>query len=196
MEGKLIVIYGINNIGKSTQAKKLYQSLLDKGYPAEFIKYPVYHLKPFGPMINDYLRNNNPHNLSPRAFQLIHLLNKFHYQEELKKKLASGAIIIAEDYRATSISWGVGAGVNEEFLTSTNTVLLDEDIVFLLDGERFLDGIEKGHTHEENHALFSGVRSTLLKLASEKNWIMVNANRDIEEIHQEMLSKVEELLNR
>ena len=148
MKGKLIVIYGINNLGKSTQAKMLVAALKEKGYAAEYLKYPLYQMEPFGPMINDYLRNNNPQNLSAREFQMVQLLNKLQFQEELKEKLDEGMIVIAEDYRGTSLAWGIGAGVDEQFLKKTNAVLLDEDLVFLFDGERFLRSVEKNHKHE------------------------------------------------
>ena len=43
-KGKLIAIYGINNLGKSTQAHLLVQELQDQGYKAQYLKYPIYDI--------------------------------------------------------------------------------------------------------------------------------------------------------
>jgi len=56
MRGKLIAIYGINNIGKSTQTNLLVQRLMRAGIRVEYIKYPIYDLDPTGKMLNEILR--------------------------------------------------------------------------------------------------------------------------------------------
>ena len=42
--GKFIVIYGVNNLGKTTQANMLVQKLKASGLKAEYLKYPIYDL--------------------------------------------------------------------------------------------------------------------------------------------------------
>lgn len=56
MRGKFIAIYGINNIGKSTQTSLLVQRLISRNQRVEFVKYPVYDLDPTGKMLNEILR--------------------------------------------------------------------------------------------------------------------------------------------
>ncbi len=65
-KGKLIVFYGINNLGKSTQAELLVERIKQEGKKAQHIKYPIYELEPTGSMINRYLRQNNSDNLNHR----------------------------------------------------------------------------------------------------------------------------------
>lgn len=193
--GKLIVFYGINNLGKSTQAKLLVERLKANGYPAEYLKYPVYDLEPSGIMLNDYLRNANPYNLHSREAQIIYAMNRTQYQEKLLDKLKAGINIIAEDYKGTGIAWGLGAGVNEKFLKDINSHLVDEDLVFLFDGERFRQAIENHHKHENDDDLINKVRWAHLKLREEYDWYKINANLSIEDIHeeiwQETLRKIE-----
>ena len=45
MDGKFIVFYGINSLGKSTQAEILIDRLEKNGRKAEYLKYPVYELQ-------------------------------------------------------------------------------------------------------------------------------------------------------
>lgn len=180
--GKLIVLYGINNLGKSTQAKLLVENLQKNGFKAEYIKFPIYDLSPSGDILNDYLREGNFYNLSPREAQLIYALNRTQYQQELINKLEAGINIIAEDYKGTGIAWGIGSNISEVFLKSINSHLLEEDLVFLFDGERFKNAIEKSHKHETDEDLMSKVRWAHLKLQEEYDWIKINANLAITEI--------------
>ena len=108
--GKLIVLYGINNLGKSTQAKKLVERMNAEGYRAQYLKYPIYDLTPSGTMLNAYLREGNPHQLSPREAQLIYVLNRTQTEPVIKKKLKEGIHIVAEDYIGTGLAWGIGGG--------------------------------------------------------------------------------------
>jgi dTMP kinase len=193
-KGKLIVFYGINNLGKTTQAKLLVEKLNAKNKNAEYLKYGIYDLAPSGPIINDYLRKNNPHNLSPREFQIMHTLNRTQYQPFLIKKLNQGINIIAEDYIGTSIAWGMGAGVDKKFLLKMNSHLIKEDYVFLLDGERFMGAIEKNHSHETDEDLTSKVRQAHLELAKDFNWHIVDANNSIEEVFDKIWKVVEGVL--
>ncbi len=182
-KGKLIVLYGVNNLGKTTQAKLLVDKIKQSGQAAEYVKYHIYDLEPTGPIINDYLRADNPYNLTPREFQILSAVNKYHYQPILRQKLESGIFIVAEDYWATSVAWGAGAGVDKQFLIKLNEGLIKEDLAFLFDGERFLDSAEPGHYHEENMDLTNRVRQAHLELGKEYGWVKVSVNDTIATVH-------------
>ena len=88
--GKFIVLYGINNIGKTTQAKLLAEKLNSAGLKTEYLKYPIYDLEPSGKLLNNYLREGNIYNLTPREAQIIYALNRTQYEKKLLAKLESG----------------------------------------------------------------------------------------------------------
>lgn len=184
MKGKFIVFYGINNLGKSTQVELLISKLHQHGISAEFLKYGVYDLKPSGELLNEYLRKSNPYGFSPREFQLCHALNRTQYEPILQEKLNAGTWIIAEDYKGTGIAWGVGAGVDKDFLIRLNSHLLAEDLCILFDGERFVSGIEKDHKHEQNAELTNTVKGVHLELAQMYGWDIINANQSPENVHE------------
>jgi len=192
--GKFIVFYGINNLGKSTQAKLLVERLKANGYQAEYLKYPIYDLAPSGLILNDYLRSANPHQLNAKEAQIIYALNRTQYQSELINKLKAGINVVAEDYKGTGIAWGLGAGVEEAFLKKVNSHLITEDLVFLFDGERFRQAIENHHKHENDEDLMTKVRWAHLKLREEYGWWKINANLAIEEIHEEIWASVRDLI--
>lgn len=192
--GKFIVLYGINNLGKTTQAKMLVNRLNRVGQKAEYLKYPIYDLGPSGGILNNYLRGGNKYGLTARETQIIYSLNRTQFQETLLKKLNNGVYVIAEDYIGTGMAWGLGDGVNENFLKHINFHLRREDLAFLLDGERFTEAIEEEHKHETDENLTKKVREIHLKLAQEYGWIKINANLTIEEIHQQLWKKIMEVI--
>ncbi len=191
-KGKLIVFYGINNLGKTTQIELLIPKLKALGIIASYLKYGVYDLKPSGEMLNEYLRKGNPYEFSPREFQMCHALNRTQYEPTLKQRLESGEWIIAEDYKGTGIAWGVGAGVDKNFLLRLNSHLLEEDMAILFDGERFISGIEADHKHEQDHELTSKVRAVHLELAEVYGWPIINANQPVEEVHNQLWNMITE----
>jgi dTMP kinase len=192
--GKFIVLYGINNLGKTTQAKLLVKTLRKEGYKAEYVKYPLYDLAPVGKLINDYLRQGNPYNFSPREFQLLHFINKLNYEAALKNKLKKGTNIVAEDYFGTTIAWGMGAGVEMKLLESFYPFLRGEDMAFLFDGKRFRRSIEKNHKHETNDKLIKKVRKAHLMLGRKYKWHKIDANLPIEELQSVIWKKVSKIL--
>lgn len=193
-KGKFIVLYGTNNLGKTTQAKLLVEKLNNEGHKSEYIKYPIYDSEPTGKLINQYLREGNPYNLSPTSFQLIHYIDKANFELQLKKKLENGIIVVAEDYFGTTLAWGISAGVNREFLEYLYPFLYKEDLMILFDGERFNDSIENNHKHENDDELMQKVREVHLELGKKYNWKKVNANLGIEEISEIIWSEVEGIL--
>ncbi len=187
MQGKFIVFYGINNLGKTTQAKMLADYLNKKNIKAEYLKYAIYDLEPAGKLINEYLRGGNPNNFSPREFQLLQYINKVNFENILKEKLNKGISVIAEDYSGTSIAWGAGAGVDRALLEYLYSFIYKEDLAILFDGERFTDSIEKNHKHENDGALTARVRQVHLELAKKYHWKKINANQPIEKVRKDIL---------
>ena len=189
-KGKFIVLYGINNLGKTTQAKMLVDWLNNNGISAVYQKYPVYDLAPTGPRINSYLRDGNPERLTPLQFQQLQVDNRHDFEPILQRYLNNGIWVIGEDYVGTGIAWGVGAGIDQALLEEMNSHLLKEDFAFLFDGERFKSGIEEGHTHEQDTELTENVRNVHKNLAQKLGWFPINAEESIEEIHQKILNTI------
>lgn len=188
-KGKLIVLYGINNLWKTTQAHLLIDRLREKGLQAEYLKYPIYDLAPSWPLLNAYLREGNPNQLSSSEFQLLQVINRTQYDSTLKNKLENWIWIIAEDYTGTGIARGTGAWWDQAFLEKINSHLHKEDLAFFFDGERFSSGIEKVHQHEQNNELMNKVRLVHQDLAQKLSREPINANLSIEEI-QSQLQKI------
>lgn len=168
--GKFITLYGINNIGKSTQAQILTERLINEGYDTEFLKYPNYNIEPSGKFLDKVLRSGAPQNMAEDELQMWFVLNRYQFQPEIKRKLAEGKILIAEDYIGTGIAWGTAKGLDIKWLEDINKFLIKEDLAIYLYGARHLGAKEITHIHERNDELIEKCRLVHEKLADKYKW--------------------------
>jgi len=186
--GKFIVLYGANNLGKSTQAKLLVEKLIiSLGKSAEYLKYAVYNLEPSGSFINEYLRQGNPNQFSAREFQMLQVLNRTQYEPKLIEKINKGTWIVAEDYVGTGIAWGMVAGINKNLLYKLNSHLLKEDLGILFQGEAFPEDLDKTNIHETNPAILAKVNAAFAEIAQDFGWNIIKANLPKEEVQAQIM---------
>ncbi len=186
-----ITIYGVNNIGKSTQVKRLVSRLQESGTSALAMKYPVYESKPTGPMIDFFLRDPKAPNVSAQELQMWYALNRFQVEPELKKNLSQGVTVVAEDYTGTGIAWGITHGADKNWVVSLNSPLLREDLSILLDGLPFGTNREKQHINEADDARIQKCRKVHLELAKEFGWAVVDAGQAEDRVAEEIWNIVQ-----
>lgn len=187
-------MYGINNIGKSTHCKRLCRTLEEKGYKTKYIKYPVYEISPTGSFLYQTLRTEGPQKISEDELQMWFILNRYQYQNELKKLLEDGYVVVAEDYSGTGIAWGTAKGLDQHWLIEMNKFLLKEDLAIMLDGRRNFFAKEKVHVHEQNDALVDKCREVHKDLAKKFNWKIVNIQPKIKDTAEMIFNIVDEFL--
>lgn len=190
MKGKFIVIYGVNNLGKTTQVRLLAKHLRQAGKPVEYFKYPIYNLKPSGVFINEYLRQGKHQGITSLELQTWYALNRLQFEPKLKRWLTHGVWVVAEDYKGTGIAWGAAAGTDIDWLEGLNQPQLEPDIAVLLDGKRFALSKEARHAHEQDGDLIEKSQRLHLKLAKKHGWRIVNANQPVEKVHQDIVKLI------
>ncbi len=196
MKGKFITIYGINNIGKSTQAIKLIDRLTQANIDAVLLKYPIYDLEPTGPIINQILRNSEKQQISETELQTLFTQNRKDFEPQLKKMLEDGTVVIAEDYTGTGIAWGTAKGLDLDWSENLNKDLLREDLAILLTGQRDLRAQEKRHIHEQNEPLVKKVAENLLTLAQKYGWKIIQIQPKMEDTSDLIWETVKKFLHK
>ena len=180
-KGVFIVIYGANNIGKSTQVKKLANKLVELGEQFLLVKYPIYQLEPTGSQINKAIRGSS--DIGEFDLQKLFAKNRMDFQDVVTKLLNAGVNVLAEDYTGTGLAWGMVRDIPIEKLEEVNAGLLDPDISVLLDGKRFSEAKEKGHRNEDIvDSVWNKGRKAHLFLADRYTWNVVNANDSIDKV--------------
>lgn len=175
--GHFFAIYGINNIGKSTHAKRLVERLNKLGKKAFYIKFPVYDLAPTGPYLNKVLRAKKQ-TLSEPELQLWFVLNRYQFEPKLLALLQKGVTVVAEDYIGTGIAWGLTKGAKQHELEMMNKFLVQEDVSILLQGKRHQSSKEKKHIHEQNERLMQRAERIFRKLGKQYQWKTVERAQD------------------
>jgi len=191
--GKMIAIYGINGIGKTTQVELLVEYLKAKGRNASRLKYPIYDLEPEGPFIYKYLRDpgfRKDNELITDDLQMKYVENRKRYEPELKKRLENGKWIVAEDYVGTGIAWGLTWGGDLEYLEKINEGLFQSDISILMHGDRFDTAIEKDHRNEMESERIKICKNFHLLLAEKYEWNKINASQSIEAVQNEIIKVI------
>lgn len=168
-----ITFYGINNIGKTTHAKRFCRRCENAGLKVLYLKYPLYELPPSGQFLNQQLRGESGQTVSEEELQMWFSLNRFQYQDQLKKDIASYDVVVAEDYTQTGIAWGTAKGANETWLEAINEPLVKEDLSVLLTGERSKSAMEQQHVHETNDELIAKCATILAKRAEKGDWEVI-----------------------
>jgi len=192
-KGVLITLYGINNIGKSTHARRLVERLKTDGAKAKYLKYPIYDLEPTGPFLNKVLRGG-AQSISEDELQMWFVLNRYQFQPELEQLLEEGYIVVSEDYVGTGIAWGTAKGLEMSWLESLNKFLRPEDLAILFEGERAMKSKEEGHVHEQNDELVSKCADVHRLLADKYNWKRVSVQPRKEDTAKLLWEVVSEFL--
>lgn len=167
------------------------QYFLSKGLKADYVKYPIYDIKPSGLFLDGILRSSRQE-ISEEELQMWFTVNRLQFQSILKKKLVHEINIVAEDYIGTGLAWGSAKGADYSWLKAINSNLFKEDISILLDGERFVFAREDRHIHEVDSKLMEKVRKRFIEIGREFGWHMVNANQSKEKVFSDILSILRE----
>lgn len=190
--GKFIVLYGANNLGKTTQAKLLVASLKKKKIKAYYLKYPIYDLSPTGPIINSVLRGKL--DMPEKDLQKLFFENRADYEGTLDSLLNKGGWVVAEDYTGTGIAWGMVGGLSRSFLEKLNKKLLKEDLAILLSGKRFIGGREENNIHERNEVIWKEAFNTHLRLAKKYKWRIISSNGTKKAVLKRILREVNKVI--
>lgn len=185
-----VAIYGINNIGKTTQVQLLKENYIKQGLKVFTLKYPIYDIDPSGTFLHTVLRSRQQ-TLSEEELQMWFALNRYQFQSKLQHLLATYDLVIAEDYTYTAVAWGSCKGLDQDWIEKINDKLIQPDLEILITGERSLETVEKGHIHENQHDLADKVSTKLKNLAQDKSWKVVERQVEISQTQDLLLDIID-----
>lgn len=120
MRGKLITLEGIDNSGKSTQAKKVFSYLRRKGYPVILVR------EPGGTEISEKIRkillSQKNHKMSPKTELLLYEAARAQLVEEvISPALKRGKIVIGDRfYDSTTAYQAYARGIDLNLIQKLN----------------------------------------------------------------------------
>lgn len=191
--GALIVIEGVDRTGKSTQARKLVESLKKKNIHAEYTNFPARDTD-VGKIINSYLQLKN--DLSDEVIHLLFSANRWERAKNIIKTLEAGTTLIVDRYCYSGVAFSAAKGLELNWCKSPDVGLPKPDKVFFLTMP--VDSIKQrngfGMERYEVLNFQKKVSETYSKL-KEDNWEVLDANRSIDSIQEDLLERTLNVVN-
>lgn len=204
MQGKLIVITGIDGSGKTVQSKLLYERLQEDGYPAVTTDFPQYGRTFFADMVTKYLTGEfgSSDSVSPYLAALLYAGDRWECKEQITAWLREGKIIVSNRYVCDNMAHQGGKMSNtaekEKFFQWLDTLehrvfavprsnlnillYVPAEIAYYLIGKKeqraYLAG-EKRDIHEEDIHHLRYAQQTFLDIAKGKrDWVTIDCTEN------------------
>jgi dTMP kinase len=190
---KLIVFEGIDGAGKTTVSRKIVEILSSKGFKTFYTKEPSD--SPFAQLLNDLKTKIDT---GPIIDALAMSLDRaFHMMNEVEPKLAEGYVVVMDRYYHSTIAYQGAMGADIKWIRDINRVFRRPDIAFYLDVSvetamrRIRDKKSRWPFYEFKDFL-SKVRDIYLKLVEESELIYVDAERDLNDVINQVIKILRE----
>ncbi len=190
--GRLIVLEGVDGVGKTTQAALLAQELERNGAPVTQVREPGG--TPLGEHLREYLKSGEP--LSREAELLLFAAARVQLVSEvIRPALKQGRTVVADRFAPSTLAYqGDGLGIHPKDVKDVNALALDglrPDLCLLLDldPERALARIpERDRRFESRSMRFHRRvrRSYLGQAAGDPGWEVIDASNSPEEVEQQV----------
>lgn len=198
MKGKFIVLEGPDRCGKSTQAKMLYNQLVARG------KDVILTREPGGTPTAERIRQivlEPGLDVRPMAELLLYEASRAqHTEQKIIPALEAGQVVICERYTMSSCAYqGYGRGIDMDIINKLNEIATrnvkpDLTLVFLMSDKYFTERGEylfSDRLELEDEAFRHKMRRGYKELAAKtENAVIINADRPIAEIEQEVLKEI------
>ncbi|MBN2102262.1 MAG: dTMP kinase [Candidatus Aenigmarchaeota archaeon] len=195
MQGKLIVVEGIDKSGKSTQGKMLVDFLNSKGHETVFCSEPTYE-NPVGLLIRDWL-NGKVEIESGETIAMLYTADRY---EDLKTRalpaLESGKNVVMDRYVLSTIVYqSVLYGVPVEWIKELNKFARKPDLTIFIDipAEESIRRAGKSADRHEKLEKMEKVREGYLRFEKDKNFFVVDGNRSVDAVFEDVKEAVKNL---
>lgn len=200
-----ITFEGIDGVGKSTQLDLLEKYLIEQGHQV------LRTLEPGGTELGQEIRHLLLHrkgDVSARSEALLYAADRAHHvATKIRPALAAGRIVLSDRYFDSSVAYqGAARELNVDDvrdislwavdnLIPTLTVLLDlpADLAIARRGNK---GTEPDRLESEQLEFFERAREQYLNMVTEPRFLVIDATNSVEDIHRQVLGRVNALLGK
>jgi len=202
VEGILIAIEGIDGAGKTTQAKILYDKLVEEGYSVSLFHEPT--SGKWGRKIAELVRNGRRKTDPIQEFELFFLDRKEDVEKNIRPALNDKKIVIMDRYYLSNVAYQSVLGLSADSIQNENekafpiptiSIILDLSPRVALSRIRKVRNSTPNHFEREKY--LSNVRKVFLQRFSGKKNIVViegNAKSTIDEIASQILNIVRPII--
>ncbi|HIH61358.1 MAG TPA: dTMP kinase [Methanobacteriales archaeon] len=177
-----ICIEGIDGAGKTTQCKLLKDWLEENGCRTELIGEPTQ--SPIGRLIRRILNEPSlPDDDQQKILGLLFAADRLLLKDKIEKAKDEGTIIVSDRCFYSSMAYQEP----EDWIIEINKFAIKPDIVIVLDinpenAQRRFEGLERF----EDRSFLERVRKKYLRIAEENGFFIVDANRGVNIIQDDI----------
>ena len=195
-----ITFEGIEGCGKTTQAKLLYEWLLDRGKEAVLTREPGG--TPAAEELREFILRDREELFPPFSELCLYMAARgFHVENLIKPSLKEGAFVICDRFSDSTLAYqGYGRGLDIELIEKMDrkaTGGLKPDLTFLIDipvevaFER-IKNRRKDRLEKEGSEFHRRVREGFLKIAqrNRERVVVIDGTKSIEEIFKEVIKEL------
>ncbi|CAG2161454.1 unnamed protein product [Oppiella nova] len=193
--GALIVLEGVDRVGKTTQAVRLVEALKSMSRSTQLVRFPD-RVTPIGQMISQYLKGDQQ--LDDRVIHLLFSANRWEMSDQLEQLLSSGTSVIADRYVYSGVAYSAAKpGMDFEWCRQSDKGLPKPDSVLYLTASEDSIASRNGFGDEryETKTFQHRVRNNYDKLR-EDYWETISADKSEDELHKELLDSVLKTIER
>jgi dTMP kinase len=190
MEGMLIAFEGLDQSGKQTQAELLRDRLKQSGRKARLVSFPDYGTS-IGEEIARALAGEREY--GPDVMQLLYVANRYERNDDLRRWLDGGLILVCDRYKASSVAYGEAFGLDPSWLIDMQKFLPPAALTIMLDIAPDTAVQRKAvdrDRYERDLALLGRVRDSYRRQAAEQGWLVLDGERAKDAIAEEVFSAV------
>jgi dTMP kinase len=209
IEGKLIIVEGIDGSGKSTQVRLLEKWLRYKGIPVFFTEWNS------SDQVKEIISKGKKKNLlTPTTFSLLHATDfAARYERNIFPLLRAGYVVLADRYIYTAFARDVVRGCSPQWVRSVYSLAIKPDIAFYfkvpveVSFDRIVKNRPKLKYYEagmdlslsndpyESYRIFQGrIIDEYESMIESEGLTIIDGTKDIEEQQEGMRQKVLEIL--
>lgn len=191
-KGKIIVIEGIDKAGKTTQAKLLQKKLRSKCVKFDFPDYST----PVGKEIKKFLDGKRKY--SDEVKMILLSANRWEKKAEIEKVIGKRTTIIMNRYYQSNLVYGMSKGLKLDWLLALDKGLPRADLVIVIDIKtntlvtRSKNSIVD--TFENDVELIRKVKKNYRILANKFNWRIIDGEKSVDEVHNQVLKIVKKIV--
>ncbi|XP_022669447.1 thymidylate kinase-like isoform X4 [Varroa jacobsoni] len=189
--GALIVLEGLDRVGKSTQCFQVVEKLNKMGKRAEAWRFPD-RTTPLGKVIGDYLLNAT--DMDDRSIHLLFSANRWEKRAEMLDKLKKGITLVIDRYAFSGVAFSSAKpGLSIEWCRQPDVGLPKPDLVCFLHASQEVLKTRGGYgTERYEYENFQAVVAERYLELVDDTWVLVDATSTTDDITKNLLKIIQE----
>lgn len=196
LEGKYILILGVDCLRNATQTELLSKLLMNLGLEVECVHSPIdFNGTPTGQFLNNYIYDSAFRAKNPKTdIEMIELHHKHESEIQDYVSIATKAhiTVIKNHGYPSNVAHGLEKGFNLSMLSVLGHSLKVPDITILFTGRIRDEEFKSGHLYEDDDAKVLKRRQSFLELLARYscdnrhfgNWIVIDKDGTVDEVQQ------------